>query len=147
MAYLTNADIEQRLGHLVYVQLTDDAGTGAANEALVSEARLGSEGEVDSYVGRRCVVRVDLGAHPELAGVLKSVTLDLAEYRLHARRAIAPAEVKAKRDAALRWLERIAAGEVVLPAASTPEPNPAAAFMGQAVGTDRTLTRDEMEDL
>ena len=31
MAYVTNADIEERLGSRTYVQLTDDAGTGSAD--------------------------------------------------------------------------------------------------------------------
>jgi phage gp36-like protein len=52
MAYITSADVEQRMGHLAYVQLTDDAGTGSANEAIVAEARSGAEGEVNSYLGR-----------------------------------------------------------------------------------------------
>ena len=128
MAYITNSDIEQRLGHLAYVQLTDDTGTGAANENIVTEARLGAEGEMNSYLGRRYAVPVDLDAYADAAGVLKSVALDLAEYRLHARRATAPAEAKAKRDAAMRWLASIAAGEVVLPTTVEPTANPAAAF-------------------
>jgi phage gp36-like protein len=147
MAYITNADIEQRMGHLVYVQLTDDAGSGSANEAVVTEARLGAEGEMDSFLGRRCAVPVDLTKYPELAGVLKSAALDLAEYRLHARRSAAPAEAKAKHDAALRWLQRIAAGEALLPTIGEPALNPAAEFAGRAVGAERVLTRSEMKEL
>lgn len=147
MSYITNADIELRVGHLAYVQLSDDAGTGSANEAVITEARSGAEGEADSYLGRWYAVPVDVGACPELAGVLKSVVLDLAEYRLYSRRAAAPVEVKAKHDAAVRWLERVAAGEIVLPTVGEAELNPAAGFAGQAVGAERVLTREEMEDL
>jgi phage gp36-like protein len=147
MGYIGNADIEQRLGHGVYVQLTDDDGTGSANESIVSEARLGAEGEVDSYLGRRYAVPVDVGEHPELADALKSVALDLAEYRLHARRGTAPAEVKSKCEAAVRWLQRVAAGEAVLPSAEEMAVNPAVGFAGQAIGSERVLTREEMEDL
>jgi len=52
MGYVTNADIENRLGSAAYVQLTDDEGTGSANEDRVDEARLGAEGEADSYLAR-----------------------------------------------------------------------------------------------
>ena len=48
MAYISNTDIPTRLGSAVYVQLTDDAGTGSANTAVVDEARAGAE----DYVGR-----------------------------------------------------------------------------------------------
>jgi phage gp36-like protein len=147
MAYITNADVEQRLGHLAYVQLTDDAGTGSADEAIVTEARSGAEGEMDSYLGRCYAVPVSLADYPELAGVLTSAALDLVEYRLHARRTTVPPEVKAKHDAALRWLQGIAGGEAVLPTIGEPARNPASGFTGQATGTERVLTRDEMEDL
>ena len=38
MAYVTNSDIEERLGTAAYVQLTDDAGTGSADTDKVDEA-------------------------------------------------------------------------------------------------------------
>jgi phage gp36-like protein len=147
VSYISNADIEQRIGHLAYVQLTDDAGTGSANEDIVTEARLGAEGQMDSYLGRRYAVPVVLSDYPELAGVLKSAALDLAEYRLHARRSTAPAEVKAKHEAALGWLRRIAAGEAVLPTAGEAALNAAAGFAGLAAGAERVLTRESMEGL
>ncbi len=86
MPYVTNADIEERLGTLAYVQLTDDTGSGAADLDKVNEARLGAEGEVDSYLAARYAVPVDLVAHPELSAVLRTFVLDLVEYRLRNRR-------------------------------------------------------------
>ena len=147
MAYASNADVEERLGTSVCVQLTDDAGTGLVDGDKVTEARIGSEGEVDSYLGRRCAVPVDLEAHPELAAVLKSVTLDLVEYRLHARRQPVPQDVRLKRDAALQWLQRVASGQAVLPAATEPKGNPATGIAGTVIGARRVLTRDQMENL
>ena len=67
MSYATNSDIESRLGNTLYVQLTDDVGSGSADEEKVSEARLAAEGEVNSYLGRRYAVPVDLTNHAELA--------------------------------------------------------------------------------
>ena len=50
MAYITNSDIQAWLGTAAYVALTDDAGTGSADTAKVDQARLGAEGEVNSYL-------------------------------------------------------------------------------------------------
>ncbi|HUX30626.1 MAG TPA: phage protein Gp36 family protein [Thiobacillus sp.] len=52
MSYVTNADIEKRVGPAAYVQLTDDEDTGSANEDRVDEARLAAEGGVNSYLAR-----------------------------------------------------------------------------------------------
>jgi phage gp36-like protein len=147
MAYTTNADVEERLGPATYVLLTDETGSGVADEGRVTEARLGAEGEVDSYLGRRYAVPVDVGAHPEVLGVLKSMTLDLIEYRLRARRPPVPDIARQKRDAVVQWLERIASGQAVLPSLVEVAGNEAAGVAGRAVGPARGLSRGEMEDL
>ncbi len=147
MGYVTNAEIEERLGTAAYVQLTDDAGTGAADVDKADEARLAAEGEANSYLAVRVTVPVDLERHPELAAVLKGVVLDLVAYRLHGRRPPVPADVARRRDEAVRWLERVARGEVVLPTAGEAGANPAAGVAGAAVGPARGLTRETMRDL
>ena len=147
MSYVTNADIEERLGSTAYVQLTDDAGSGSADEDKVTEARLAVEGEVNSYVGRRYAVPVSVTGNQELAGVLKGVTLDLAEYRLHARRPPVPEEIRRKRDAAVQWLQRVASGAVVLPAVSELATNPASGITGEVTGASRVMSREALEDL
>jgi len=147
MSYASNADVEERLGTAAYVQLTDDAGSGSADEDKVTEARLGAEGEVNSYVGRRHAVPVDVTGHEELAAVLKSVTLDLVEYRLHARRPPVPEEMRRKRESAVRWLQRVASAEVVLPTRTEVESNPAGGVTGEVVGSPRVMSREELEDL
>ncbi|MCH8242383.1 MAG: DUF1320 family protein, partial [Planctomycetes bacterium] len=86
MAYISNADIEERVGAQTYVQLADDDGDAVADVGVVNEARLGAEGEVNSYLARRYRLPIDLAAHPELADLLATITLDLVEFRLHSRR-------------------------------------------------------------
>ena len=90
MSYITNADIESRLGTAAYIALTDDAGTGVADTARVNEARSGAEGEADSYLATRYQVPVNVAAESDAAAVLKSFVLDLAAYRLHNRRTACP---------------------------------------------------------
>jgi phage gp36-like protein len=145
MAYLTNADIEERLGSRTYIQLTDDEGTGSADTDKVDEVRLGAEGEVDSYLARRYAVPIDVTAHAELAGVLKSMALDIAEFRLHCRRPPVPREVVDKRDAAVRWLDQVARNEISLPADSELPANEAQGIQGRAIGSPRILTDEELE--
>jgi len=140
MSYVTDDDIRVRMGEAAYVQLTDDAGSGAADAAVIDEARCGAEGEVDSYLALRYAVPVDTAAQPETAAVLRTVTLDLVEYRLHARRPPVPPAVAEKRDAAVRWLQRVAAGQADLP--FSPQPG----FRAAATGSARVLSRDSLRE-
>jgi len=147
MSYASNVDVEERLGSTAYVQLTDDAGTGSADTDKVAEALLGAEGQIDSYLGRRYAVPIDISQHSELAGLLKSVTLDLVEFRLNARRPPVPEDIRRKQEAAVRWLQRVAAGQAVLPAIDELQGNQSGGICGEVIGPDRVMTRDEMEDL
>jgi len=147
MSYASNADLEERLGSSVYVQLTDDAGTGSADEDKVAEALGGAEGEVNSYLGRRVAVPVETGGDPQLSAVLKSITLDLAEYRLHGRRPPVPADVRHKYESAVKWLQRVASGAAVLPAAAELDGNPALGITGEVTGSPRVMSREELENL
>ncbi len=145
MSYITNSDIETRLGTTRYVQLTDDAGTGSANTAVADEVRLGAVGEVDSYLAPRYAVPIDLVTHVETAGPIKSAALDLAEYRLHARRREVPVGVIGKRDTTLAWLRNIAAGEASLPSVAELPANAAAGPRATTTGAARVLSREELE--
>ncbi|NOT00685.1 MAG: DUF1320 domain-containing protein [Phycisphaerales bacterium] len=146
MGYVTNGDIEARVGAARYVQLTDDAGSGSANLTVVAEARDGAEGLVNSHLAQRYAVPIDLAAHAEAAAVLKSVTLDLVEYGLHARRREVPRDVIVKRDNAVAWLQRVARGEAALPSLTEIEPSAASGPRAQVTGESRTLSRDELAE-
>ena len=147
MAYVTNNDIEERLGTAAYIQLTDDTGSGSADIDKVDEARLGAEGEVNSYLGRRYAVPIDLAAHAEVADVLKSFVLDLVEYRLHSRRPPVPGAVSSKRNQAIAWLDRVAGAEVILPSVAPLAENPATGLAAETSSNERIFTRDELDNL
>ena len=142
MAYITNADIQTRLGNATYVQLADDNGDGVAETAVVDEARLAAEGELDSYLAVRHLVPVDVTAHPKLAGVLKSAALDLAEYRLRLRRPPLSEDARRRRDQTIEWLRLIAAGTVALPSLTAPAGKGAVTMSS---GAERLLSRTELE--
>ncbi|MCH8853744.1 MAG: DUF1320 domain-containing protein [Planctomycetes bacterium] len=147
MAYVTNNDIEERLGTAAYIQLTDDTGSGSADIDKVDEARLGAEGEVNSYLGRRYAVPIDLTAHAEVADVLKSFVLDLVEYRLHSRRPPVPSAVSSKRNQAIAWLDRVARADVVLPSVDPILENSATGISAETSSNERFFTRDDLDNL
>jgi len=147
MAYVTNTDIEERLGTALYVGLTDDGGTGQPDLDKIVEARDGAEGEANSYLGRQYAAPVDLSAYPELAAVLKSFVLDLIEFRLHGRRPPVPGVVFQKRQEAVGWLKKVADGQVVLPAAKVVTESGVRGQTAATSGRPRVFTRDELADL
>jgi len=146
MGYVTNTDIENRLGSAAYVQLTDDDGDNQADTAVVDEARLGAEGEVNSYLARRFAVPIELAAHPELSDLLKSITLDLVEMRLRARRPPVPEVTLRRHTDAVAWLRGVADGAIDLPSATPLAPSD---LRGPAVltsGESRVLSHDELAE-
>ncbi|MFQ5422790.1 MAG: gp436 family protein [Phycisphaerae bacterium] len=147
MAYVTNSAIEQWIGTATLVELTDDAGTGQVDTARVDEARLGAEGEADSYLATRYRVPVDVAAEDEVGAVLRTFVLDVAAYRLHSRRPPVPADIVRRHDEAVAWLSRVAAGLVQLPSAMLLPENDALGLIGDAAGPPRTMTRDSLEDV
>ena len=146
MSYITNADIEERVGGVAFVQLADDDGNGVADVGVVDEARLGAEGEVNSYLGRRYAVPISLTTHPDLADVLASFTLDLAEYRLRLRRPPVPEDARRRRDQAIEWLTRLAEGRIELPSAVGVTASSARGAIAATTGEKRILTRAELND-
>ena len=144
MPYITNSDIETRVGSAAYVQLADDDGDGAADTAVVDEIRLAAEAEVDSYLARRFAVPVDVSVHPELAAVLASVTLDLAEYRLRQRRPPVPNTAVDRHEHAIAWLSAVADGVIQLPALTPLPDTRSRGTLGAAFGEPRVLSRDEL---
>lgn len=147
MTYAGSSDLEARLGSTVFVQLTDDAGTGVADETKAAEALATAEGEVNSYLGRRYAVPVDVARHAQLAALLRNVTVDLAAYRLHARRPPVPDELWRHRSSAIGWLERLADGRAVLPATTELAGNEATGIVSQATGVARRTSADQLEHI
>ena len=147
MSYITNADIEAWLSTETYIELTDDDGSGSADPAKVDEARMGAEGEANSYLATRYQVPVGVSSDPEVSAVLRTFVLDLVAYRLHSRRPPVPEDIVRRREEAVTWLSRVASGVVQMPAAKVLAENPALGKLGQAKGPERTMTREGMEDL
>ena len=144
MSYITNADIEERVGSSTLVQLADDDGNGVADTGVVDEARVGAEGEVNSYLARRFQTPISLAAHPELTDVLASITLDLAEVRLRMRRPPVSEDARRRREQAIDWLAKVAEGNIDLPSTTPLASGANKGINAQSTGEERVLTRDEL---
>ncbi len=146
MSYITNTDIEERVGSATLVQLADDNGDGVADAGVVDEARLAAESEVNSYLARRFQTPINTALHGELADLLASVALDLAEYRLRLRRPPVSEDARRRRDQAIDWLTRVADGRIDLPSLTPLATNTAAGMAAASRGEDRLLSRDELSE-
>ena len=119
MAYITNQELIDRVGAKAALQLTTDLGS-TVDQDVLTEVCQSAEGEANGYLAKRYQVPVDLTTHTDLEATLRGFTLDIAVYRLRSRRQPVSEGYKAARDEAIQWLERVAEGKIVLPAAVTP---------------------------
>lgn len=146
MAYIQNSDIGTRVGGQSLIQLADDDGDNLADAAVLDEVRLAAEGEVNSHLATRFAVPIDTIIHPELAGLLASLTLDLAEYRLRQRRPPVSMECERKRTHTLDLLRRFSNGELALPSSAQVESSSLRGSLASTTGDDRVLSREELRD-
>jgi phage gp36-like protein len=143
VSYIVNQDIIDRVGPDAAVQLTTDTGSVADSDVL-DEVRKGAEGEVNGYLAKRYEVPVDLSAHADIADTLKSFTLDIAAYRLHARRGPVSEALRTSRDDAVKWLVGVAEGKIVLPASTTPASTTSDDPKPMWGGSDAAASRENM---
>lgn len=146
MAYVTNADVIERMGTSTAVQLADDNGDGTADTGVLDEARLSAEAEVNSFLARRYQTPIDLIVHPELVDMLAGITLDLVEDRLRSRRPPVSEDVVRRAESTRLWLERLADGTVELPSISSVASGSTRGVVAKAAGEERTLSREELAE-
>lgn len=150
MSYITISQLEARLGSPLYARLTDRA-TGATADATNAQQIIDeSEALADSYLARRYATPIDLTARPELANVLEARVLDLAEYGAWKGSPFVgqvPGRVWNTYTAALDWFERVARGEIALPAAGSPASHNAIGGEVYFAARERTFSADELNGL
>lgn len=144
MPYITNTDIQERVGPSTYLQLADDNNDGVADAAVVDEVRLGAEGEVSAYLARRYQAPIDASGDANLAGLLASVALDVAEYRLRLRRPPVPLDTQRRYDRTVAWLRAVAGGVIALPSAATLSGPASQGTVATSIGATRVLSREEL---
>lgn len=151
MAYITTTDLAQRLGAPLYARLTDRDDGEIADESIATRLCDEASAFADSYFARRYATPVDLGADAELSRTVQARVLDVAQYlawRDNPFFSDVPDRIRLTYEDATRWLERVARGELVLPAALRPDEATALADNAPRVSArPRPFTADELDGL
>jgi len=139
MAYCTLEDILTQLDEDTLIELTDDAGAGTVNGAVVERAIADADAAIDAY----CQGRYTLPLSP-VPPMIRRISVDMAIYHLYSRRGDAAPETRRDRHRdAVRFLQRVAEGQIRLGAES-----PAARDSAASVEIDsntRVFSRERME--
>lgn len=135
--YATIDDIRAQVREAELIGLTDQEDTGAVVEATVNAAIESAGVEIDGYLGGRYTL--PLATVPD---IIKKLCVDIAVYNLYVLGAGPPESRKDRYDNAVKFLTRIAKGEITLgaddPAGTGAADTPAAST------TDRTFSPDTL---
>jgi len=117
--YATTSDLIARFeDDEAVAHITDNEDTGTPDTDVLNEVINDAEATIDSYVSVRHIVPVVVANDSVLAARMKSVTLDIAVWKLCARGDFASEAKTRAYDDALEWLRGVASGKVMLPAAA-----------------------------
>lgn len=141
MAYCTYQDVETRLGAEQLAALADYDADGDADQAVVEQAMRDAQALMDSYLGVRYRVPVELddGGCPEALTVR---AVNLTVYLLQLGRDSVPDNAYAQHRDDVAWLNQVAAGQVSLGAAEKAPEAPGAPRV-KAEARDRLFGRGE----
>lgn len=133
-AYLAPTDYVARFGVEELVRLTDELGVGRVGKAALFAALADASAEIDGYLSRRYLTPIS-----PVPPLIANVCAEIARYRLHGD--AVPEVVSTRYRDALRILERLAQGVMVLPGSVTAQSSPGMPLVSAAprVFSPRTL--------
>jgi len=138
MAYCTLDDILKLIPQAELILLTDDAGSGSVDSAVVSETTERSDRLIDAMLATRYLVPFS-----PVPAVVADISSVLAAYELQARRPqTMPEEWRKRRDDSMALLKLLASGGALLAGAIAAGGQatavPAPSFSGPSRLFDRT---------
>jgi phage gp36-like protein len=126
MSYITVDEFILLLDPKDVSELSDDASGGSAAEETIQPLLDQATGVCDSYIAVKYTTPL---ANP--SDGVKFACTRIASYFLHLRRPFTVSEsVKEAYDEAIKWLEALAAGDVVLPIPPASQSPRAAGYFG-----------------
>ena len=142
--YCTEEDISNQISNETLIQLTDDTGLGAVNQAHVSDALLFAEVLINGYL----LSRYKLPVNPETLSLLKILATDLSIYRLYLRRfqTDVPTGISDKYKNAIKMLEQIQKGVIALETEARGNIIPMNLYRTNKTAKDRIFTKELLDD-
>jgi len=139
MAYCTLDDIKDMMDAEEIIRFTDDADAGVVNTSVTDKAIAGADALIDSHIGTRYTVPVS-----PVPDIIVDLASDIAIYKIYSRRSGAPDEIRQKYDDAVKYLEKVAAGKIIIPDA-TSAPTSSSNDAVIITSSDKIFSRDKMK--
>jgi len=146
MSIITQTEIEERIGTAETIRLTDDAGTGSADTAVLAKIIADGEGEVLNLIAQAYVLPLTLG-DANAAAAVRAMLLDVIVFRLLMRRMPVPEDAVTAYKAAMARAKEIATKVVGLVGETPVGTDPAGGGRITLDSSERILTRDSMNGL
>jgi len=131
-------DLQQRFSGHELVQLSDRAGTGDADLAIIEMALADAAAEINGYLAGRYALPLTV-----TPPIINRVACDIARYRLYDQ--AAPESVRERYEDARRLLEAVASGKAKLGLPATQEASHNPAHGAAYLGNPKILGRDQTE--
>lgn len=138
--YCTLDDILAMMDEAEVIRYTDDDDTGAINTDVTDKAIAGAGALIDSHLAVRYSVPVS-----PVPDILLDLAVDIAVYKISSRRGQSPEEIRKKYEDAIKYLEKVAAGKIVLPGASA-APTGSGSDAVAITTSPRIFSRDSMKE-
>lgn len=139
MTYCTLDDVKNRMDENEIIRYTDDDGIGNINTDVTDKALAAADALIDSHLAVKYTVPVS-----PVTDVLIDLAVDITIYKIHARRPGVPADVRTRYEDAVKYLEKAAAGKILIPGAA-PAASSQSAGGVLISGPVRIFTRTGME--
>jgi len=138
MAYATPSDMIRQFGEAEVLALADPEHTGQVDQGVLAGALIDASAEIDSYLAGRYKLPLD-----PVPRNLMRLCCNMARYHLTGTNRLETEHIKDRYDAAIRYLEFVAAGKITLGPTQDngPTPNPSGSV--QFVGGGKVFGRDK----
>lgn len=112
--YATRSDMVSRFGEKETRLITDVDGTGNINEDVLGYALRAASDEIDGYIAGRYTLPL-----VTVPPILTGIACDITRYRLTGTERVCEEEIRDRYRDGIRYLEKVAKGDVTLGAASS----------------------------
>jgi len=137
MPYATASDMLRQFGKAEVLALTDPEHTGEVDQGILAGALVDASAEIDSYLAGR-YPNLPLNPVPRQ---LVRLCCNMARYHLTGTDRLPSVPIKDRYDAAIRYLEFVAAGKVTIGPPEGGQPTPTPVGSVQFLGGGKVFAR------